>query len=293
MDDGPGIRSVVFFKGCPLSCVWCHNPESQGVKSEISFSPEECIGCNACIEACKSQALSRDNRFYIDREKCDCCFDCLPVCPSRALERVGREMTIQQIVEELAKDKIFFDTSGGGVTFSGGEPTLYMPFLSNLIQSVSQAGIHTLLETCGFFDWDKFESLILSRIHTIYFDLKLADPMDHKTHCGVSNDKILANFSKLAVLGSKGELDLLPRVPLVPGITATTHNLSAIAALLRANKIPRVSLLEYNPLWTDKSAKIGKENPVSDNSGLTDWMPRDAVLPMEKIFKDHGIEIIK
>ena len=172
LDDGPGIRSVVFFKGCPLSCVWCHNPESKKTIPEISFSPDDCVGCNACLDSCSSKALSRNNLFYIDRKKCDLCFQCIPTCPSGALERVGRKMTEEDILGEVIKDKIFFDNSGGGVTFSGGEPTFYMPFLSRVIQLATNAGLHTLLETCGLFDWKAFETLILPHIHTIYFDLK-------------------------------------------------------------------------------------------------------------------------
>ena len=291
LDDGPGIRSVVFFKGCPLSCVWCHNPESKKRGPEISFSPDDCVGCNACMDACPAGALSGENPFYIDRKKCDLCFRCIPACPSGALEQVGREMTEKGILDRVIRDKVFFDASGGGVTFSGGEPTLHMPFLSGLIQSAAGAGLHTLLETCGLFDREAFDTLVLPHIHTVYFDIKIVDAALHRQYCGAANRKILENFRHLAALAAEGRLDLLPRVPLVPGITATEANLSAIAALLLENNIPFVKLLAYNPLWTQKPLKIGVKDKFSSEKASQDWIPSQDLDRMERIFRKKGIEI--
>ena len=130
LDDGPGIRSVIFFKGCPLACTWCHNPESKRFEAEISFDAKACIGCDACLSACPQDALSRDNPFFIDRRRCDLCFRCIDACHSGALSRVGQEMGIAEIVARVLDYKPFYDTSGGGVTLSGGEPTVYMDFAS-------------------------------------------------------------------------------------------------------------------------------------------------------------------
>ena len=149
LDDGPGIRSVIFFKGCPLSCVWCHNPESKKTGAEIAFDGGRCIDCGTCREVCPEKALSRENPFYIDRSRCPLCFDCVQACPSGALEQVGKEMSINEILEKIVPDKPFFEVSDGGVTLSGGEPTLFMDFAAKLLVALKQQKIHTLVETCS------------------------------------------------------------------------------------------------------------------------------------------------
>ncbi len=149
LDDGPGIRSVVFFKGCPLSCVWCHNPESKKALPELAFDAKTCAGCEGCLAVCEAGARSRRIPGYVDRRVCQQCFACAAVCPLGALAQVGPVMPVEGLVEKLLRDKPFYDTSGGGVTFSGGEPTLFMPFLSSLASALQAAGVSTLLETCG------------------------------------------------------------------------------------------------------------------------------------------------
>lgn len=173
LDDGPGIRTVIFFKGCPLSCTWCHNPESKSAGFEISFDARQCIGCNTCIDTCPEDALSRDDPYFIDRDKCDLCFKCVDNCPANALTRVGRWMGPDEILAAVTKDKPFFDTSGGGVTLSGGEPIMYMEFVSDLLKALKKEGIHILLETCGHFNFERFEDLIYPYVDTIYYDIKL------------------------------------------------------------------------------------------------------------------------
>ena len=215
LDDGPGIRSVVFFKGCPLSCVWCHNPESKRVYPEISFDPKVCIGCDTCIKLCSTNALSRKNPFFIDRDICDMCFDCTEECPSKALEKVGRNMEVSEVIDAVIKDKPFFDTSKGGVTLSGGEPTLYMDYLSELLKEFKNKGVHTLLETCGQFDFTKFMKKIYPFADTIYYDIKIFNSDNHKKYCGLSNKTIIENFKKLNTLYKEGKTEILPRVPLI------------------------------------------------------------------------------
>ena len=260
LDDGPGIRSVVFFKGCPLSCVWCHNPEGKAVEMEISFDADSCVGCKTCQATCHQGALSEKNPFYIDRKRCDLCFDCLDTCPSAALKKVGREMSVEEIVIQTLKDKPFFETSKGGVTLSGGEPLFFMDFTSNLLRALKEEVVHTLVETCGLFSFTEFETKILPFCDTIYLDLKLFDSERHKAFCGVPNGQILETIRKLRNLPDIGGTDWLIRVPLIPEITDTEENLSAIAAFLEQNGIPRVRLLNYNPLWIAKNRKIGVHN---------------------------------
>ncbi|MFW6113673.1 MAG: glycyl-radical enzyme activating protein, partial [Actinomycetota bacterium] len=194
LDDGPGIRTVIFFKGCPLSCVWCHNPESKRTGPEISFDAGECIGCDSCIGVCERGALSRSNPVFIDRDKCDLCMRCVDECPAQALSSVGRSMMVEGIVEEVEKDLPFFKTSGGGVTLSGGEPTLFMDFASRLLRLLKSLSVHTLVETCGYFDYLDFKTSLYPYLDLIYYDLKLYDPEEHRKYCGVPNKKILENF---------------------------------------------------------------------------------------------------
>jgi pyruvate formate lyase activating enzyme len=272
LDDGPGIRTVVFFKGCPLDCTWCHNPESKRAGAEMSFDEKECVACDACIEACGLGALSRDLPGFINRERCDMCLECVEACPSKALALVGRRMSVEQVAGEIEKDLPFFRTSGGGATLSGGEPTLFMDYCSRLLSRLEEAGIHTIVETCGFFDLEGFERLVLPHTDSVYYDLKVFDESLHREHCGVSNTLILANFEALlercATLGK----ELLPRVPLVPGITATDENLKAIAGFLNRCGAKRVALMQYNPLWLDKSRKLGRATGFSGQADKESWM---------------------
>lgn len=289
LDDGPGIRSVVFFKGCPLSCVWCHNPESKKAGAEISFDPSECVGCDICLGLCPEKALSRKNPFFIDRDRCTLCFACVDECPSGALSRVGREMTVDEIVAAVTRDKPFFDTSGGGVTLSGGEPTLFPDFLARLLAALKAEGVHTLLETCGQFNWPSFADEILPLIDTIYYDIKLMDPKDHKKYCGVDNHNIIENFIRLNKRAASESFMLLPRTPLIPGITATTKNLTAIAGFLAEHHIKKAQLLPYNPLWPTKNKKIGIAGPKKPTKDPDNWMSREQIMAYQSIFADYSI----
>ena len=271
LDDGPGIRSVVFYKGCPLSCVWCHNPESKKAVAEISFDAKLCIDCGVCREVCPEKALDRNNCFYIDRRKCTLCYLCVDSCPSGALDRVGKAMTVNDIMQKILPDKPFFETSGGGVTLSGGEPTLFMEFTSRLLQSLKQNNIHTLLETCGYFDLNMFMDMLYPHLDAIYFDIKIIDSDAHKKFCGRSNDKILDNFSRITRKAKKDNKVLFPRIPLVPDMTDTEANMKAIAMFLKSVDVTEASLLAYNPLWHEKSDKIGVDDPYKKSKAMTSF----------------------
>jgi len=286
LDDGPGIRSVVFFKGCPLSCVWCHNPESKKPGKEISFDPKLCAGCDTCLDTCGEQSLSRKNPGFIDRDRCTLCYQCIDSCPSGALSRVGLEMSVQDIVRKILPDKPFFDNSGGGVTLSGGEPTMFMDFSSELLMKLKEAGIHTLLETCGMFKFDAFEKKLLPWLDTIYFDIKLMDPDQHRRECGVSNLMILRNFELLLNAHPR----IVPRTPLIPGITDTAANVRAIAAYLKGLGVHKAFLLSYNPLWFEKCNKIGVAPPFRSDDSKKTWMDRESLARAQEIFRENGIE---
>ncbi|ABW67996.1 glycyl-radical enzyme activating protein [Desulfosudis oleivorans] len=290
LDDGPGIRSVIFFKGCPLSCVWCHNPESKKAGPEIAFDKGRCIDCGACRETCPEQALSKANPFYIDRKRCTLCFACVAACPSGALEQVGKEMPVTDILEQVLPDKPFFDASGGGVTLSGGEPTLFMDFTADLLTAIKREDIHTLVETCGLFDAERFVTMLYPMLDTIYFDIKIIDPTAHKTYCGVPNDRILANFATLFARAPKDGKTLLPRTPLIPGITDTEKNITDIAAFLKKLGVTQSALLAYNPLWHDKTDKIGTPDPYKTDKAMTAFADNSVLEKSRKIFAEAGIE---
>lgn len=289
LDDGPGIRTVVFFKGCPLDCVWCHNPESKSTRPEISFDRNTCIQCNKCLEVCTHNALDRQTPYFIDRSLCDLCFDCVEACTSEALTRQGQTMTLADLFQKIARDKPFFDTSGGGLTLSGGEPLLQMNFASALLKVARAEGIHTLVETCGLFSFESFAEKILPHCDQIYMDIKLIDLDAHKKFCGASNQKILENLKNLSRLAKIGQIKFLPRVPLVPGITDTQENLEAIAEMLKENHLPKVQLLEYNPSWFNKCTKLGKPNPLEGQIGMEAWLAPEQIDKCKSIFTTRGI----
>jgi pyruvate formate lyase activating enzyme len=228
----------------------------------------------------------------VSRDRCDLCFACTDVCPSGALEQVGRLMQINDVIDKILKDKPFFDTSGGGVTLSGGEPTLFMDYASRLLKALKAAGVHTLLETCGQFSWEAFEHSMLPYLDAIFFDVKLIDSDAHERFCGASNAVILSNFQKLQSRANRDEFELLPRTPLVPGITATEANLAAIADFLQTNGVKRASLLEYNPLWEQKAAKIGLQTRPMHNELLHTRMPCEQTTRYRAIFHRAGIATV-
>lgn len=289
LDDGPGIRSVVFTKGCPLSCLWCHNPESKSAAPEIAFDPDECLACDTCLGLCPEGALSRDNAYFIDRAKCNLCFACVDACPSGALDRVGRSMGVDEMVAQVVRDKPFFDTSGGGVTLSGGEPTLFMDFTAGLLARLKDAGIHTLVETCGMFGLDGFRAKLYPLVDLIYFDLKIISPEEHKRYCGVDNRTILANFKALYQQYQAGGVEIVPRVPLIPGITDTEDNLYAIARFLRDCGASYVALMAYHPTWLAKNTKIGAAASAAASEELASFMPMGRVEACKEIFHQAGI----
>jgi pyruvate formate lyase activating enzyme len=253
LDDGPGMRSVVFLKGCPLRCVWCQNPETVRPRAEIERLPGSCIGCRSCETACPA-GRARPAAETESARDCRVCRACVDACPSAARRVSGEAMTAAALVARLLRDAPFYRRSGGGVTLSGGEPALYPEWLGEVARSLRERGVHVLLETCGHFEWARFAEHLLPHVSTIFFDLKLADPARHARFTGRTNERIHENLRRL-VAGRAA--DVLPRVPLVPGITDDEENLRALAALVRALGLRRMALLPYNPLWVPKRRALG------------------------------------
>lgn len=282
LDDGPGIRSAVFFKGCPLSCVWCHNPECIGPRPELVWKKERCIGCHACASFCPGGAVPPSGPKPIDREAA--LRERLDVdeCPSGALEIVGRRFSHEELVELLCRDRAFYENSGGGVTLTGGEATLFVEWTGELARRLKERGIRVLLETCGHFEWPRFEAALLPHVDTIYVDLKLVDPGAHEEHCGRSNATILDSIDKLVAT----EREVLIRIPLVPGITATSEALERAAAFLRQKGVKRLALLPYNPLWGTKLEALGRAGRYTREG----WMSADELGRARAAFE--GFEIV-
>lgn len=259
--DGNGLRTIVFFKGCPLRCEWCANPESQLYTQEIMERPIKCIHCGACLKTCPSSAISIDDKqFVIDRNKCIKCFKCTEICYAESKEIVGKEMTAEEIFKEVYKDRLYYQQYGGGVTFSGGEPLTQPELLTELAMKCKKYRINTTIETCGYGDFDQFKKA-LPYIDSMFFDIKHIDPVIHKELTGYDNKLILDNLKKI----SDYHIPITVRTPVVPGCNDSIECITAIASLIK--DIPAVrdyELLPYHNLGSPKYTSLGREYQLEE-----------------------------
>jgi len=257
-EDGPGIRTTVFFKGCTMSCPWCQNPEGLGREASLAVRVERCrtpACASPCVQVCPAGALNlAGGTPHVDRALCIACGRCADACAEQALQRIGRWMGVDELYYRVAIDQPFFRSTGGGVTASGGECTMQMDFLHVFFQKLKQEGISTAIETNGMFNFARFQRLLRPWLDQVYFDLKLIDDEASRRHTGLSSRPILENLKRLRTIAG---LALVVRIPLVPGITDTPENLKGIATFLRGQGIGSAQLLPYNPLWQDKLEHFG------------------------------------
>ncbi|UBM63138.1 glycyl-radical enzyme activating protein [Candidatus Sulfidibacterium hydrothermale] len=260
-EDGPGIRTTVFLKGCSLHCSWCHNPESISPASQLYWIRTNCMGCQLCVEACPNKALSyTDNQIVIDRTLCEACGICVEECPTGALEIWGDEVTVDELAEEVLKDKIYFEKSGGGVTVSGGEPALQAGFVAAFLKKMKENGIHTAVDTCGQASPAAYEKM-LPYTDLLLFDIKEIDSRKHQEFTGSHNEKILNN---LLTISEWMKVHGLPkalwiRTPVIPDATDTEENIAGIGRFLAENGLhpDRWELCAFNNLCNDKYQRLG------------------------------------
>jgi pyruvate formate lyase activating enzyme len=283
LHDGPGIRTTVFLKGCVLRCLWCQNPEAVGTAPEMAFFAERCEAAGRCADVCPEAAISFAGDLRIDFDRCTACGACAEACPHGAIRLVGRRMGLDDLERELLKDRGYFEASGGGVTFSGGEPMVHASFLAQLFPRLARRGVHIAIETCGAFPWSRMEALLPS-LDLVYFDLKHLDSDVHRRLAGLRNDLILANFARLAA----SNVRVVPRMPVVPGCNDDVANVRATARFLREHGHFSLQLLAYHHLGEAKKPRLGAPLAPFELPSLEP----DELEAFAALFEEEGIHAV-
>lgn len=283
INDGPGIRVTVFFKGCPLSCAWCHNPESQSPLVQKMYSKDKCIACLACVEACEQQACTlTPDGIVTDTDLCVLCGKCAEVCPSKATEISGKQWLVKDIVEIISREKPLLDESGGGVTFSGGEPLMHPELLNTLLDACGQRGIHRCVDTTGMALSENLLKLA-PKVELFLYDLKLMDSARHRQHTGVPNDQILNNLILLAESGAT----IIIRIPLIKNVNDDDENIEQTAAFIAnlPGEPKTINLLPFHNAAAKKHEKLGQQY----DSALLGEPSLERQEQIVDLFKIHGL----
>lgn len=282
--DGPGIRTTVFFKGCPLNCPWCHNPESHSIKEQVVKYTNKCIGCGKCLEVCPTDAIYvKDNEIYFDAKACNQCSKCVEVCYTGAMEIVGKVMSVDEVMKEIEKDNAFYDESGGGVTFSGGEPFMQHEYLKELLIQCKKRDIHTAIDTSGFVKKEILDDMS-DFIDLFLYDLKIMDDKEHIKYIGVSNKLILENLERLV----KQNKRIFIRIPIIPDINdGEEHLKDFIEYLISLRGFEQINLLPYHNIATEKYKRLGQDYGLVEIKTPSD----EKMMEIQEKFESHGFKV--
>lgn len=293
VNDGPGIRTNVFMKGCPLHCAWCHNPECINLEVEIYWKRTLCQQCGLCFSACPEdaiyppipveEALESDTYHKVDYNKCTKCMKCVEACPYEALSKVGNPLTIEQIIKEVERDAPFYRNSGGGMTVTGGEPTVHPEFVLGLLKEGKKRSLGTCLDTCGYCPWAILEEM-LPYVDIVLYDLKHMDPKEHERMTGVSNEIILENLRRISLSGK----DIYIRIPVIPEYNDSYEHIEEVIIFLKSlpNPVQRVDLLPFHNWCVEKYRWLKLKWELEDSESI---MPEE-LEPLKEVLEDNGIK---
>lgn len=286
LHDGPGIRSTIFLKGCPLNCKWCHNPEAVSHKPQISFNPEKCMNCFECVKVCPTGAHQiLNSKHVLNFNLCEVHGECVKACLNEALSIIGADKSVGDIMKIALRDKEYYKNSGGGITISGGEPMTQFEFTKSILKSAKSNSIHTCIETCGHAPTERFLEII-DLVDVFLFDYKETDTIRHKNFTGVSNDLILKNLTALYEAGA----EIILRCPLIPGVNDSFEHLACIAAIYKSfPNLKGIEIMSYHNIGIDKAKRIGSENDfinleTTDADKKNEWLEE---------LKSLGCDIVK
>lgn len=283
--DGPGIRTTVFLKGCPLKCKWCHNPESQCFSKELIFYDHKCIGCGYCLKACNHKAIFKTNKGMVfDKNLCISCGACSDICPTNARAMVGKDITKDEVIKEIEKDRVFYDESKGGVTFSGGEPLMQGDFLQSILIDCKNKRLHTTVDTSGFASREVLDKIV-PYVDLFLYDIKAVDDEIHKQYVGVSNKIILDNLKYLVSLGKR----IFIRIPVIPTVNDGEKEVENFIQFFNAVKgFEQINLLPYHHISSEKYKRLDKVYELEDIKEPTE----DKMNHIKERFEKSGFKVI-